>query len=113
MKTIKQNITYRIKEAANITNAHHFISRSLNKYDTQVSPNSMELTLGQKLITMVARVVLKNTSILLLDEVDGTIKHESRRVVHVALNMFLISSKTTILVVRKADIGYLSPFCMT
>ncbi|CAI9297900.1 unnamed protein product [Lactuca saligna] len=108
--TIKQNITYarrnasetEIKEAARIANAHHFISSLPNGYDTPVGPGGVELTPGQKLRIAIARVVLKNAPILLLDEADGTIEHESRRVVQEALDTLLIGSKTTILVARRA-----------
>ncbi|KAL4570994.1 hypothetical protein LXL04_017744 [Taraxacum kok-saghyz] len=108
--TIKQNITYarrnasetEIKEAARIANAHHFISSLPNGYDTEVGPGGVDLTPGQKLRIAIARVVLKNAPILLLDEADGTIEHESRRVVQEALDTLLIGSKTTILVARRA-----------
>ncbi|KAI3514196.1 hypothetical protein L1887_12515 [Cichorium endivia] len=108
--TIKQNIIYarrnasetEIKEAARIANAHHFISSLPNGYDTEVGPGGVELTPGQKLRIAIARVVLKNAPILLLDEADGTIEHESRRVVQEALDTLMIGSKTTILVARRA-----------
>ncbi|GJS30437.1 MLO-like protein [Tanacetum coccineum] len=50
-----------------------------------------------------ARVVLKNAPILLLDEADSMIEHETRRVVQEALDTLLIGSKTTILVARRAS----------
>nr|XP_043622692.1 ABC transporter B family member 6-like [Erigeron canadensis] len=109
--TIRENIIYarhnasetEIKDAARIANAHHFISSLPKGYDTKVGPGGVELTPGQKLRIAIARVVLKNAPILLLDEAEGTIEHESRRVVQEALDTLLIGSKTTILVARRAS----------
>ncbi|XP_076905662.1 ABC transporter B family member 20-like [Bidens hawaiensis] len=107
--TIRENIVYarhnasetEIKEAARIANAHHFISSLPKGYDTKVGPGGVELTPGQKLRVAIARVVLKNAPILLLDEADSGVEHESRRVVQEALDRLLIGSKTTILVARR------------
>ncbi|KAK9055395.1 hypothetical protein SSX86_026478 [Deinandra increscens subsp. villosa] len=107
--TIRENIEYarhnasetEIKEAARIANAHHFISSLPKGYDTKVGPGGVELTPGQKLRIAIARVVLKNAPILLLDEADSRIEHESRRVVQEALDTLLIGSKTTIVVARR------------
>ncbi|MFS7934679.1 putative Type I protein exporter [Helianthus anomalus] len=107
--SIRENIVYarqnasetEIKEAARIANAHHFISSLPKGYDTKVGPGGVELTPGQKLRVAIARVVLKNAPILLLDEADSRIEDESRRVVQEALDRLLIGSKTTILVARR------------
>uniref|UniRef100_A0A251ULF2 Putative ATP-binding cassette subfamily C member 9 n=2 Tax=Helianthus annuus TaxID=4232 RepID=A0A251ULF2_HELAN len=107
--SIRENIVYarhnasetEIKEAARIANAHHFISSLPKGYDTKVGPGGVELTPGQKLRVAIARVVLKSTPILLLDEADSRIEDESRRVVQEALDRLLIGSKTTILVARR------------
>ncbi|KAI3801449.1 hypothetical protein L1987_29554 [Smallanthus sonchifolius] len=107
--TIRENIVYarpnasetEIKEAARIANAHHFISSLPKGYDTKMGPGGVQLTPGQKLRIAIARVVLKNAPILLLDEADSRIEHESRRVVQEALDTLLIGSKTTILVARR------------
>ncbi|XP_071726673.1 ABC transporter B family member 20-like [Rutidosis leptorrhynchoides] len=109
--TIRENIVYarhnasetEIKEAARIANAHQFISSLPKGYETQVGPGGLELTPGQKLRIAIARVVLKNAPILLLDEAESSIEPESRRVVQEALDTLLIGSKTTILVARKAS----------
>ncbi|MFS7943030.1 putative ABC-type xenobiotic transporter [Helianthus anomalus] len=107
--TIRENIAYarrnasetEIKEAARIANAHHFISSLPKGYDTKAGPDGVELTPGQKLRIAIARVVLKNAPILLLDEADNRIEHESRRMVQEALDTLLIGSKTTIIVARR------------
>ncbi|KAI3772402.1 hypothetical protein L6452_03587 [Arctium lappa] len=109
--TIRENIIYsrhqasetEIREAARVANAHHFISSLPHGYDTRVGPDGVDLTPGQKLRIAIARVVLKNAPILLLDEADSTIEHESRRVVQEALDTLLIGGKTTILVARRAS----------
>lgn len=56
----------------------------------------MDLTLGQKVIIVIPCEVLEKASILLLEEFDGAIEYESRRVVQEALDTLLIGIKITI-----------------
>ncbi|MBA0696985.1 hypothetical protein Goari_003499, partial [Gossypium aridum] len=87
--TIRENIIYarhnaseaEMKEAARIANAHHFISSLPHGYDTHVGMRGVDLTPGQKQRIAIARVVLKNAPILLLDEASSSIESESSRVV--------------------------------
>ncbi|MBA0697591.1 hypothetical protein Goari_021126, partial [Gossypium aridum] len=86
--TIRENIIYarhnasesEMKEAARIANAHHFISSLPHGYDTHVGMRGVDLTPGQKQRIAIARVVLKNAPILLLDEASSSIESESSRV---------------------------------
>ncbi|KAK3163152.1 hypothetical protein QOZ80_1BG0098280 [Eleusine coracana subsp. coracana] len=108
--TIRENIIYarhnatesEMKEAARIANAHHFISSLPHGYDTHVGMRGVDLTPGQKQRIAIARVVLKNAPILLLDEASSAIESESSRVVQEALDTLIMGNKTTILIAHRA-----------
>ncbi|CAI9767566.1 unnamed protein product [Fraxinus pennsylvanica] len=108
--TIRENIIYarhnasegEMKEAARIANAHHFISSLPNGYDTHVGMRGVDLTPGQKQRIAIARVVLKNAPILLLDEASSSIESESSRVVQEALDTLVMGNKTTFLIAHRA-----------
>ncbi|MED6119624.1 ABC transporter B member 20 [Stylosanthes scabra] len=108
--TIRENILYarhnaseaEVKEAARIANAHHFISSLPHGYDTHVGMRGVDLTPGQKQRIAIARVVLKNAPILLLDEASSSIESESSRVVQEALDTLVMGNKTTILIAHRA-----------
>ncbi|XP_008233570.2 PREDICTED: LOW QUALITY PROTEIN: ABC transporter B family member 20 [Prunus mume] len=91
-----------MKEAARIANAHHFISSLPHGYDTHVGMRGVDLTPGQKQRIAIARVVLKNAPILLLDEASSSIESESSRVVQEALDTLIMGNKTTILIAHRA-----------
>ncbi|XP_057873541.1 ABC transporter B family member 20 isoform X2 [Cryptomeria japonica] len=107
--TIRENIIYarhnateaEMKEAARIANAHHFISSLPHGYDTHVGMRGLDLTPGQKQRIAIARVVLKNAPILLLDEASSAIESESSRVVQEALDTLIMGNKTTILIAHR------------
>ncbi|XP_039129217.1 ABC transporter B family member 20-like isoform X1 [Dioscorea cayenensis subsp. rotundata] len=108
--TIRENIIYarhnategEMKEAARIANAHHFISNLPHGYDTHIGMRGVDLTPGQKQRIAIARVVLKNAPILLLDEASSAIESESSRVVQEALDTLIMGNKTTILIAHRA-----------
>ncbi|MQL80663.1 hypothetical protein Taro_013125 [Colocasia esculenta] len=108
--TIRENIIYarhnateaEMKEAARIANAHHFISSLPHGYETHVGMRGVDLTPGQKQRIAIARVVLKNAPILLLDEASSAIESESSRVVQEALDTLIMGNKTTILIAHRA-----------
>ena len=107
--TIRENIIYarhnateaEVKEAARIANAHHFISSLPHGYDTHVGMRDVNLTPGQKQRIAIARVVLKNAPILLLDEASSAIESESSRVVQEALDTLIMGNKTTVLIAHR------------
>ncbi|KAG6402168.1 hypothetical protein SASPL_139043 [Salvia splendens] len=108
--TIRENIIYarhnaseaEMKEAARIANAHHFISSLPHGYDTHVGMRGVDLTPGQKQRIAIARVILKNAPILLLDEASSSIESESSRVVQEALDTLIMGNKTTVLIAHRA-----------
>ncbi|KAH9306018.1 hypothetical protein KI387_010422, partial [Taxus chinensis] len=106
--SIKENIIYgrtnttmdQIEEAAKIAHAHTFISSLPNGYDTQITRSGLSLTEEQKIKIAIARAVLCNPCILLLDEVTGALDIEAERAVQEALDILMLG-RSTIIIARR------------
>nr|GMC65605.1 ABC transporter B family member 6-like [Ipomoea batatas] len=108
--SIRENIAYgrdasvdQIEEAAKIAHAHSFISSLDKGYDTQVGRAGLSLTEEQKIKLSVARAVLSNPSILLLDEVTGGLDFEAERSVQEALDLLMLG-RSTIIIARRLSL---------
>ncbi len=114
--TIRANIAYgamdqtetEIVEAARAANAHNFISRLPRGYDTVVGEMGVRLSGGERQRIAIARALLKNAPILILDEATSSLDSESERAVQEALER-LMRNRTTLVIahrlstVRRAD----------
>ncbi|KAK7382939.1 hypothetical protein VNO78_28603 [Psophocarpus tetragonolobus] len=106
--TIYENIKYGKEEASEIevmkaakaANAHEFISRMPEGYNTEVGERGVQLSGGQKQRVAIARAILKDPSILLLDEATSALDTVSERLVQEALDK-LMEGRTTILVAHR------------
>ena len=106
--TIKNNIGYAdsnasqkdIEDACKFAAADEFIQKLPNQYDTIVGENGIRLSGGQKQRISIARAILKQSPIILLDEATSSLDTESERIVQNAINK-LIKGRTTIVVAHR------------
>jgi subfamily B ATP-binding cassette protein MsbA len=114
--TIRANIAYGSMEksldeviaAARLANAHDFVSRLPQGYDTIVGEAGVRLSGGERQRIAIARAMLKNAPILILDEATSALDSESERLVQEAIE-HLMENRTTLVIahrlstVRRAD----------
>jgi ABC-type multidrug transport system fused ATPase/permease subunit len=106
--TIRDNIAYglpgatqkEIEAAAKLANADEFISRMPHGYDTMVGERGLTLSGGQRQRIGIARAVIRNTPILILDEPTAALDTESERLVIEALER-LMKGRTVITIAHR------------
>lgn len=106
--TVKENILIgkpdatdeEVIEAAKAANAHEFIMKLPNGYDTKVGERGVKLSGGQKQRVSIARVFLKNPPILVLDEATSALDLESEHLIQEALEK-LAKDRTTFIVAHR------------
>jgi subfamily B ATP-binding cassette protein MsbA len=114
--TIRENIAYgrldasdaEVEAAARAANAHEFIERLPDGYQTVVGERGQKLSGGQRQRVAIARAVLKDPRILILDEATSSLDNRSETLVQEALEK-LMEERTTLIIahrlstVRRAD----------
>lgn len=106
--TLKDNIAYgnhdatdaQIIEAAKAANAHEFIVAFPNGYDTEIGERGVKLSGGQKQRISIARALLKNPSVIVLDEATAALDTESEQLIQQSLQT-LLKGKTTLVIAHR------------
>jgi len=106
--TIRENIAYArpdageddVVAASRSANAHEFITRFAQGYDAQIGERGIKLSGGQKQRIAVARAILKDAPILILDEATSSLDSKSERLVQEGLE-HLMAGRTTLIIAHR------------
>ena len=106
--TIKNNIKYanhsatdqEVYEVARLSFCDEFISNLPDKYETLIGENGIRLSGGEKQRISIARAMMKNSSIILLDEATSSLDNETESKIQEALKV-LTKDKTTIVIAHR------------
>ena len=106
--TIYNNIAYSnpnatvedVMRAADIANAHEFIARQPEAYDTYLGERGVGVSGGEKQRISIARAVLKDPSIMIFDEATAAVDSETEHLIQQAIDR-LIAGKTTLMIAHR------------
>ena len=106
--TVRENILFgrpeaseaEVMEAARIANAHNFIMALSDGYDTLIGERGIKLSGGQKQRLSIARAVLKDAPILILDEATSSVDTETELLIQQALER-LMAGRTTLIIAHR------------
>jgi ABC-type multidrug transport system fused ATPase/permease subunit len=99
----------KVIEAAKVARAHDFIINFENGYDTLIGERGVKLSGGQKQRISIARAVLRDKPVLILDEATASVDVETEKLIHEAMDQ-IMENRTTIIIahrlstVKKADV---------
>ena len=106
--TVRENIRYgklnatdeEVYEAAKIANAHQFISRLPNGYDTYLSADGANLSQGQRQLIVIARAAVANCPVLILDEATSSIDTRTEALIEKGMDR-LMKGKTVFVIAHR------------
>ena len=106
--TIKNNIKYanenatdeEVHEVAKLSFCEEFINKLPNKFETVIGENGIRLSGGEKQRLSIARAILKESHIILLDEATSSLDADTENKIQEAINL-LTKNKTTIVIAHR------------
>jgi len=106
--TIRENILYgklgatdaELRAAAEAANCHEFISRLPEGYNARVGERGVKLSVGEKQRVSIARALLKNAPILLLDEATASVDTATEKLIQEALE-HLMTNRTSLVIAHR------------
>jgi len=106
--TIRENILYgrldatedELVAAAKAANCHHFIERLPNGYDSKVGERGVKLSVGEKQRVSIARALLKDAPILILDEATASVDTATEKLIQEALE-HLLKGRTSFVIAHR------------
>ena len=106
--TIKDNIKYGnpdatdddVIKACKLANAHSFIERLPNGYDTMLTGNGQELSQGQRQLLSIARVAISNPPVMILDEATSSIDTRTEKIVQDGMDK-LMEGRTVFVIAHR------------
>lgn len=111
--TVRENILFgrpdadqeQVIEAAKVANAHQFIMELPEGYDTFIGERGVKLSGGQKQRLSIARAVLKDAPILILDEATSSVDTETELLIQQALERLMVGRTTIIIAHRLSTVA--------
>ena len=106
--TVRENIRYgrldatdeEVEAAAKLANAHGFITRLPDGYDTQLTGNGGSLSQGQRQLLAIARAAIADPPVLILDEATSSIDTRTEKLVQEGMDR-LMSGRTTFVIAHR------------
>src|SRR5574344_1720106 len=106
--TVKENIKYGVEdatdiqviEAAKAAHVHHFIKTLSNGYDAKINEESSNISAGQKQLLTIARVILADPKILILDEATSSIDTRTEQQIQAAMDN-LMKGRTSFIIAHR------------
>ncbi len=101
-----------VVNAAKVANAHEFIVRTKNKYQTNIGDRGSKLSGGQRQRVSIARAVLRNPPIMILDEATSALDSESERLVQDALTNLMKNRTSLVIAHRLSTVQHADEICV-
>ncbi len=110
--TVRENILYgkpdasgrELEEAARAANCHDFITRLPEGYDTRVGERGVRLSVGEKQRVSIARALLKDPPILILDEATASVDTATERIIQEALQRLMVNRTSFVIAHRLSTV---------